>query len=105
MPDDISEENLEKDMIFVGLLGMIDPAREEAIEAIARCKKAGIRTIMITGDHLDTAFAIGNKLGIADSIDEAIMGRELNKMSDEEIRQIVKKKIYLPEFLLKTRFK
>lgn len=92
MPDDISEENLEKDMIFVGLLGMIDPAREEAIEAIARCKKAGIRTIMITGDHLDTAFAIGNKLGIADSIDEAIMGRELNKMSDEEIRQIVKKK-------------
>ena len=91
------EENLdsdfvEKDMVFVGLTGMIDPARPEVKDAIRECKSAGIVPIMITGDYLDTAYAIGKDLGICESEDQAIMGRELNSMSPEEIREIVKTK-------------
>lgn len=87
-----SSDEIERDMVFVGLVGMIDPPRQEAKDAIQECKNAGIIPIMITGDHLDTAFAIGKELQIADSEDQAIMGRELNTMSDEELRQVVKTK-------------
>lgn len=92
LPIEIDHQHIEKDMIFVGLTGMIDPARPEAKEAIKECKSAGIIPIMITGDYLETAYAIGRDLGIADSPDDAIMGRELNTMNDEELRQIVKEK-------------
>ncbi len=78
-------ENLERDMCFVGLTGMIDPIRPEVVGAIEECKKAGIRTVMITGDHLDTAVAIAKQLGIIESEKEAITGAALDDISDEEL--------------------
>lgn len=85
-------ENVERDMVFVGLTGMIDPPRSEAKAAIAETRSAGITTMMITGDYLETAYAIGKELGIADHESQAIMGAELNDKSEEEIREIVKEK-------------
>ncbi|MBQ9272243.1 MAG: cation-translocating P-type ATPase, partial [Mogibacterium sp.] len=84
-PDDFSDEALERDLIFVGLLGMIDPIRPEVKDAVAECRTAGIRPIMITGDQLDTAVAIGKDLGIIESADDAILGSALDDMSDEEL--------------------
>src|SRR5690606_23317713 len=92
LPKDISSEAIENDMIFVGLVGMIDPPREEAKEAIRKCKTAGIHTVMITGDYKETAFAIAKQLGMADSEDQAIMGKELDNLADEELREVVKEK-------------
>lgn len=92
LPENITSENIEEDMIFVGLTGMIDPARPEVVGAIKECKSAGIIPIMITGDYLETGYAIAEELGIADDKSQAIMGRELNQMTDEEIREIVKEK-------------
>ena len=95
LPDIISSENIEDDMIFVGLVGMIDPPREEAKEAIKRCKEAGIQTIMITGDYKETAYAIAKDLGMVDDERQAIMGSELDNISDEEFKELVKeKKVY-----------
>ncbi len=76
---------LERDMCFIGLAGMIDPIRPEVIGAIEECKRAGIRTVMITGDHLDTAVAIAKELGIIESEKEAITGAMLDEMSDEQL--------------------
>jgi Ca2+-transporting ATPase len=84
------EEELEKDLIFVGLVGMIDPPRPEAKEAIKICKRAGIKPVMITGDHKITAVAIARELGILKHEDEAITGAELERLSDEEFRERVK---------------
>ena len=84
-PDDFSDEALEHDLIFIGLLGMIDPIRPEVKDAVAECREAGIRPIMITGDQLDTAVAIGKELGIVESADDAILGAALDDMSDEEL--------------------
>lgn len=84
-PGNISSEDNEKDMTFVGMVGMIDPPREEVKNAIAEAKKAGVRTIMITGDHIVTASAIAKGLGILDDGQKAIMGDDLTKMSDEEL--------------------
>lgn len=92
IPEEKTTEFVEKDMTFVGLTGMIDPPRPEVKLAIQECKQAGIVPIMITGDHLDTAYAIGKDLGIAEDDSQSIMGRELNQMSDEELRQVVKNK-------------
>ena len=92
MPSEITSDTIEKDMVFVGLTGMIDPSRPEAKAAIKECKSAGIRPIMITGDYLETGLAIAKDLGIAEHDDEAIMGRELNEMSEAELREIVKEK-------------
>ncbi len=92
LPEDKDPDNIESDMIFIGLTGMIDPARPEAKEAIKECKTAGIIPMMITGDYLETALAIGKDLGIADSDDQAIMGKELNNMTPEQLREIVKRK-------------
>lgn len=91
MPTEISSDTIETEMIFVGLSGMIDPARPEVRDAIAQCRTAGIVPIMITGDYLETAVAIAKELGIAQSEEEAMMGRELNTKTPEEIREIVKK--------------
>ena len=86
-----NDEINEKDLVFVGLVAMIDPARAEAKPAVATFKEAGITTIMITGDHKDTAFAIAHELGIADSIDQCVMGREIDNLSEDELRELVKK--------------
>ncbi|NLV77390.1 MAG: calcium-transporting P-type ATPase, PMR1-type [Tissierellia bacterium] len=95
LPDNITWETIENKMVFAGLVGMIDPPREEAKEAIKLCKKAGIKTIMITGDYKETAFAIAKELGIAKQEDEAIMGKELDNISDEELKELVKhKRVY-----------
>jgi len=79
---------MENDLIFVGLMGMIDPPRVEAKDAVAVCKKAGIQVKMITGDHKVTASAIGAQLGIESA--KTVEGREINEMSDEELRECVK---------------
>ena len=86
---DINE--LEKDLTFIGLVGMIDPPREEAKKAVEKCKTAGIKTVMITGDHKITATAIAKKLGILEKEEEAITGQELERMSDEELEKNVRK--------------
>ena len=75
----------EEDMIFIGLIGMIDPERKEAKDAIAVCKEAGIRTVMITGDYKDSAVAIANNLNMMDEDSQALSGAELDKISDEEL--------------------
>ncbi|MCR4911651.1 MAG: cation-translocating P-type ATPase [Bacilli bacterium] len=80
----------EKDLVFVGLVAMIDPARPEAKPAVQKFKEAGITTVMITGDHKDTAFAIAKELGIVESIDQCVMGREIDNLSEEELRELVK---------------
>jgi len=84
LPQDISPEHIENDMIFIGLTGMIDPVRPEVKAAIDECRTAGIRPIMITGDHRDTAVAIAKELGIITDDSQAITGSEMSKMSDEE---------------------
>ncbi len=85
---DIDELN-ERNLTFLGMVGMIDPPRPEAKDAVATFKEAGITTIMITGDHVDTAFAIAKELGIVDSMNECISGEELNKMSQNELNKKV----------------
>ena len=89
-PDDFSDQALEQKLIFVGLVGMIDPVRPEVKAAVAECREAGIRPIMITGDQLDTAVAIGKDLGIIESADDAVLGAALDDMSDEELLNKVK---------------
>lgn len=79
-----SHDRLEEDIVFVGLVGMIDPPRAEVKDAVATCKKAGMSAVMITGDHLDTAVAIAKQIGIFGKGDKAITGAELDKMSEEE---------------------
>ena len=83
--------DLERDLTFVGMCGMIDPPREEAKQAVQKCKEAGIKTVMITGDHKITATAIAKELGILENEDEAITGAELAKMSDEELDKNIRK--------------
>lgn len=82
---------VEKDMVFVGLQGMIDPPREEAIGANKLCQKAGIKTVMITGDHKLTAVAVAKEVGIFKEGDMVLTGEELDKLSDKEFEQIVEK--------------
>ncbi len=95
MPEEMSPEALEKDLCFVGLTGMIDPIRPEVKPAVAECKSAGIRTVMITGDHKDTAVAIAKQLGIIKDGSEALTGAELNELSDEQLdEEIVKYSVY-----------
>lgn len=83
-------EKIENDLTFIGMVGMIDPPREEAKKAVEKCKTAGIKTVMITGDHKITATAIAKKLGILENEDEAITGTELEKMSDEDLEKNVR---------------
>ena len=90
-PADNTPEFLEKDLVFIGLTGMIDPVRPEVKAAIEECRSAGIRAVMITGDHKDTAVAIAKELGIITDASEAITGAELDAISDEDICEFVKK--------------
>ena len=88
-PQVYESEALEKDMIFIGLVGMIDPVRPEVKDAIVECRHAGIRPIMITGDHINTAKAIARELGILTDDSQAMMGGDIDKYSDEEFAKIV----------------
>ena len=90
-PKGLSPQQNESDLVFVGLCGMIDPIRQEALEAIRNCKSAGIHPIMITGDHKNTAVAIGKSLGIITNEDQALTGVELDKISDEEFSKTIEK--------------
>ena len=85
------KETIEHDLIFIGLMGMIDPVRPEVKDAIKTCKSAGITPIMITGDHLDTAVAIAKELDILQDSSQAITGYDLQKMSDEDFMENVQK--------------
>lgn len=91
LPEELESENIEKELIFVGLIGMIDPPRPEAIEAIKVCKQAGIRPVMITGDHKDTAVAIAKELGLMENESGVLTGAELDSMTDEELLKESKK--------------
>ncbi|MBO5317836.1 MAG: cation-translocating P-type ATPase [Oscillospiraceae bacterium] len=90
-PADNTPEFLEQELVFLGLTGMIDPVRPEVKAAIEECRSAGIRPVMITGDHKDTAVAIAKELGIITDASEAITGAELDAISDDEINEFVKK--------------
>ena len=84
LPESVKPEDIEADMVFVGLTGMIDPIRPEVKDAISLCKAAGIRAVMITGDHIDTAIAIAMQLGIITDKSQAITGAEMAEIPDEE---------------------
>ncbi len=90
-PADNTPEFLEQELVFIGLTGMIDPVRPEVKAAIEQCRSAGIRAVMITGDHKDTAVAIARELGIITDASQAITGAELDAISDEDICEFVKK--------------
>ena len=89
-PTDEEMKTIESDLIFVGMVGMIDPPREEVKAAVAKCKTAGIKTVMITGDHKITAVAIAKALGILENENEAITGAELEEMSDEALTKNIR---------------
>ena len=89
LPPDFEPDTLEHDLTFLGLTGMIDPIRPEVKDAITECRQAGIRPIMITGDHKDTAIAIAKQLGIIETADEAITGAELNDISDDRFAEVI----------------
>ncbi len=91
LPQSFSPDELEQELCYIGLTGMIDPVRPEVVDAIAQCRTAGIRPIMITGDHVDTAVAIARELGIITSADEAVTGAQLNEMSDEELERNIER--------------
>ena len=88
-PENNAPEYLERDLVFLGLTGMIDPIRPEVKAAIAECRSAGIRAVMITGDHRDTAVAIAKELGIITDESQAVTGAELDRLSDEQLRERV----------------
>ena len=95
MPADQKPAALERELVFLGLVGMLDPVRPEVLPAIEECKRAGIRPVMITGDHKDTAAAIAMQLGMIKSPDEAITGAQLDEISDEDFkRDVVKYSVY-----------
>ena len=89
LPDEISPESLEHDLIYIGMTGMIDPVRPEVKDAIGLCRTAGIRPVMITGDHRDTAVAIAKELGILGEGQKALTGAELSKIPDAEFDEHV----------------
>ncbi|MBE6544421.1 MAG: HAD family hydrolase, partial [Ruminococcaceae bacterium] len=91
MPQEITTEILENGLVFMGLVGMIDPPRPEAKAAVATCKEAGIRPVMITGDHVVTASAIAKDIGILNEGDMAITGAMLDKMTDDELDENIEK--------------
>ena len=89
IPTNFEPDFLEQDLTFIGFVGMIDPCRKEVYDAIENCRQAGIRPIMITGDHIDTATAIGQDLKIISNRKEAITGSELDGLSDEDLIRVV----------------
>lgn len=102
---DLSDKNLEKDLIFLGIAGMIDPPRAEVKEAVFNCRRAGITPVMITGDHKNTAYAIGKELDICSDMSQVMEGQEIDKMSDDKlVKQVNNIRIFArvsPEHKLK----
>ena len=90
-PANFDSENLENNLIYVGFTGMIDPCRDEVYDAIKECESAGIRPVMITGDHIDTAVAIGKDLGIITDASQAMLGSQLDSLTDEQLKEVVQK--------------
>ena len=90
LPAKIDSDTIEKDLNFIGLIGMIDPPREGVKEAVKTCKKAGIKTVMITGDHIATAKAIAKDIGILGIYDKAITGKELDEIPQEKLEKEIK---------------
>ncbi len=88
---EIESDGAERDLIFVGIVGMMDPPRKEVISAVAECRQAGIRAVMITGDHPDTALAIGREIQIASDHSEVVTGLDLDSMSDAELERRVER--------------
>jgi len=88
LPDNPNPDDLERDLTFVGLLGMIDPARPEVKAAIQKAREAGIRTCMVTGDYKDTAVAIANQLGLFETGDEVLNGAEISQLSDDQLAEL-----------------
>ena len=91
LPSKIESSNVEQGLKFVGLIGMIDPPRAGVKEAVKTCKKAGIKTVMITGDHIATATAIAKELGIMGMHDRAITGKELDEITQEKLEKDIAK--------------
>ncbi|MDD4335586.1 MAG: HAD-IC family P-type ATPase, partial [Desulfotomaculaceae bacterium] len=89
VPPDLAPENAERELTFIGFFALQDPPRPEAKEAVARCRQAGIRTIMITGDHMDTAVAIAGELGILQPGDDSLTGDQLERMDEEKLNGVV----------------
>ncbi len=89
-PEKEEMQDLESNLTYIGMVGMIDPPREEAKQAVEKCKRAGIKTVMITGDHKITATAIAKQLGILEHEEEAITGKELEEMSQEELEKNIR---------------
>ena len=89
LPDDINSDSIEKDLIFIGLMGMIDPPRIEVKDAIVKCKQAGIKPVMITGDYKDTAVAIARDLGMMENENAVLTGTQLDMIGDDELKEKV----------------
>ncbi len=109
VPTDLTSDAQERDMTFVGLIGMIDPERPEVAQAVAEAKSAGIKSVMITGDHQDTAQAIAKRLGIighgdSQDTDQVINGAQLDEMSDSQFDDAVAILPFMLELLQSTRF-
>lgn len=99
----MSPQALESELVFLGLYGMIDPIRPEVRAAVDKCRDAGIRAVMITGDHIDTAVAIAKDLGILTDPSQAVMGQALDSMSDEELDASIEKYCVYARVSLSTR--
>ena len=104
LPLNISSESVENNLKFLGLIGMIDPPRKGVKEAVKTCKRAGIKTVMITGDHIETAKAIARELDILSPYDKAITGQELDKIPQSVLEKSIKEYSVLQELLLNTRY-
>lgn len=85
----VKSPSVENDMIFIGVAGMIDPPRKEVLDAVLKCRLAGIKAVMITGDHKNTAYAIGKELDICKSIDQVKTGEEIDRMSEKELQKVL----------------
>ena len=88
-PIDTLSQNTESDLIFLGLIGMMDPPRQEVYDAIKKCKSAGLKPVMITGDHAETAFAIAKDIGIVSNRNQVLTGTELSSLDDNKLRRII----------------
>ena len=91
VPESYEPDTMEQELVFLGLAGMIDPIRPEVFDAVQKCQEAGIRAVMITGDHKDTAVAIGKQLGLIQDASQAMTGSDIEEMTDDEIFEAVEK--------------
>ncbi|MBQ1827070.1 MAG: HAD family hydrolase, partial [Erysipelotrichaceae bacterium] len=103
LPESFDADKIEDNLIFVGYVGMIDPCRPEVYNAIEECRQAGIKPVMITGDHIDTAVAIGKDLGIISDASQAMLGAQVEDMTQDELIEALKTVSSSPVFSLNIR--